>query len=36
VSGSGTSAVPFGLVNGQAFNEGIDNNLKTPYSLQFT
>jgi hypothetical protein len=35
VSGSGTSAVPFGLVNGQAFNEGIDNNLKTPYSLQF-
>jgi hypothetical protein len=35
VSGSGTSAVPFGLVNGLAFNEAIDNNLKTPYSIQF-
>jgi hypothetical protein len=36
VSGSGSSAVPFGLANGQAFNETIDHNLKTPYSIQFT
>jgi hypothetical protein len=35
VSGTGSNAVPFGLANGQAFNEGIDNNLKTPYSIQF-
>lgn len=35
VSGTGASAVPFGLVNGQAFNEGIDSGLKTPYSIQF-
>jgi len=35
VSGSGASAVPFGLANGQAFNETIDNHLKTPYSIQF-
>jgi hypothetical protein len=35
VSGSGASAVPFGLANGQAFNEAIDNKLKTPYSIQF-
>jgi hypothetical protein len=25
---------PFGLANGQAFNEGVDRNLKTPYSIQ--
>ena len=35
VSGSGSSAVPFGLANGQAFNESIDPHLKTPYSIQF-
>ena len=34
VSGSGSSAVPFGLSNGQAFNESIDPNLKTPYSIE--
>jgi hypothetical protein len=26
---------PFGLANGQAFNEGVDNQLKTPYSIQY-
>lgn len=26
---------PFGLANGQAFNEGVDKNLKTPYSISF-
>ena len=36
VSGTGASAVPFGLANGQAFNEIIDHNLKTPYSIQYT
>ncbi len=35
VSGSGSSAVPFGLANGQAFNEIIDPQLKTPYSIQY-
>jgi hypothetical protein len=35
VNGTGANAVPIGLANGQAFNEGIDNNLKTPYSIQF-
>jgi hypothetical protein len=35
VSGSGSSAVPFGLANGSAFNEIIDPNLKTPYSIQY-
>jgi hypothetical protein len=35
VNGTGASAVPIGLANGQAYNEGIDNNLKTPYSIQF-
>ena len=35
VDGTGNSAVPFGLINGQAFNEGVDKNLKTPYSIQF-
>jgi hypothetical protein len=35
VSGSGSSAVPFGLANGQAFNESIDPHLKTPYSIQY-
>jgi Carboxypeptidase regulatory-like domain len=34
VTGSGSSAVPFGLANGNAFNETIDNHLKTPYSVQ--
>ena len=36
VTGSGASAVPNGLANGQAFNESIDPHLKTPYSIQFT
>jgi hypothetical protein len=36
VSGTGANAVPFGLANGQAFNETIDHNLKTPYSIQYT
>jgi hypothetical protein len=35
VNGTGSSAVPVGLINGGAFNEGIDNTLKTPYSMQF-
>jgi hypothetical protein len=35
VSGTGTNASPFGLLNGQAFNETIDKNLKTPYSISF-
>jgi hypothetical protein len=35
VSGTGADAVPFGLINGGAFNEAIDNTLKTPYSIQF-
>jgi Carboxypeptidase regulatory-like domain len=35
VAGSGSSAVPFGLANGLAFNESIDPNLKTPYNIQF-
>ena len=35
VAGSGANAVPFGLANGQAFNETIDPKLKTPYSIQY-
>jgi hypothetical protein len=35
VSGSGSSAVPYGLANGEAFNESIDPDLKTPYSIQY-
>jgi hypothetical protein len=35
VDGTGADAVPFGLANGGAFNEGVDKNLKTPYSIQF-
>jgi hypothetical protein len=35
VSGSGSTAVPFGLANGLAFNEIVDPNLKTPYSIQY-
>jgi hypothetical protein len=35
VSGTGTSAVPFGLINGQAFNEGVDHSLTNPYSVAF-
>ncbi|MGA2167821.1 MAG: TonB-dependent receptor [Terracidiphilus sp.] len=35
VTGTGSSAVPFGLINGGAFNEGVDNTLKTPYSIQY-
>jgi Carboxypeptidase regulatory-like domain len=27
--------VPFGLANGQAFNEGVDYHLKTPYSIAY-
>ncbi|MGB6975743.1 MAG: carboxypeptidase-like regulatory domain-containing protein [Terracidiphilus sp.] len=26
---------PYGLANGQAFNEGVDSNLKTPYSIEY-
>jgi hypothetical protein len=26
---------PYGLANGAAFNEGVDNQLKTPYSIQY-
>ena len=29
------NGVPTGLMNGQAFNEGVTNNLKTPYSIMF-
>jgi hypothetical protein len=36
VTGTGSSAVPFGLANGSAFNEIIDHNLKTPYSIQYS
>jgi hypothetical protein len=36
VSGSGSTAVPYGLANGQAFNDSIDPQLKTPYSVQLT
>lgn len=35
VTGSGSSAVPNGLVNGLAFNVSIDNKFKTPYSMVF-
>jgi hypothetical protein len=30
-----TNGVPGGLANGQAFNEGVTSNLKTPYSIMF-
>jgi hypothetical protein len=30
-----TDGVPGGLTNGSAFNEGVTNNLKTPYSIMF-
>ncbi len=30
-----SGGTPFGLANGQAFNEGVDKNLKTPYSVQW-
>ena len=33
--GTGTTEFPYGLANGSAFNEGITNNLKTPYSMMF-
>jgi hypothetical protein len=35
VAGSGSSAVPFGLANGSAFNEIIDPQLKNPYYIQY-
>jgi hypothetical protein len=35
VAGTGSAAFPFGLGNGQAFNEIVDPKLKTPYSMQF-
>jgi hypothetical protein len=35
VVGTGTNATPFGLANGLAFNEIIDPQLKTPYSIQY-
>jgi hypothetical protein len=31
-----SGGVPYGLANGGAFNEGVDKNLKTPYSIQFS
>ncbi len=30
-----SGGVPFGLANGSAFNEGVDKNLKTPYSIEY-
>ena len=30
-----SGGAPIGLANGQAFNEGVDKNLKTPYSIAF-
>jgi Carboxypeptidase regulatory-like domain len=30
-----TNGVPGGLINGGAFNEGVTNNLKTPYNIMF-
>ncbi len=30
-----SSGAPFGLANGGAFNEGVDNTLKTPYSITY-
>ncbi len=30
-----SNGVPFGLQNGQAFNEAASNNLKTPYNIMF-
>lgn len=30
-----SSGIPFGLANGQAFNETIDSNLKNPYYIQY-
>jgi hypothetical protein len=30
-----SGGVPYGLINGNAFNETIDHNLKTPYSMIF-
>ena len=35
VDGTGADAVPYGLANGQAFNEMVDPSFKTPYSIQF-
>lgn len=35
VQGTGTNAVPFGLANGSAFNEIINPNLTTPYSITY-
>jgi hypothetical protein len=35
VSGTGSSAVPMGLANGQAFNESIDKNFRNPYSIGY-
>jgi len=35
VSGTGSAAVPTGLPNGSAFNEIMDPQLRTPYSIQF-
>ena len=35
VTGSGANANPWGLANGGAFNETIDRNLKTPYSISY-
>jgi hypothetical protein len=35
VIGSGATADPWGLANGGAFNETIDRNLKTPYSIAY-
>lgn len=35
VVGTGQNANEYGLANGGAFNETIDRNLKTPYSIQY-
>ena len=32
---SGPTPNPYGLANGQAFNEGVDRNLKTPYNITY-
>jgi hypothetical protein len=30
-----SGGVPYGLANGQAFNEGVDDHLRTPYSITY-
>jgi hypothetical protein len=33
--GTGSTTFPYGLGNGSAFNEGVSNDLKTPYNIMF-